>query len=383
MAAEYDVPPHEYTPLETLLLFHNLSTHGQHPSSFNLISNILLKNPLVCNDRTYDRGRLSADALREYAHRQLRDAHRQLKETGMDVAVGPVANGDGAHTGSPAIRRRSIKSPTASTTMLNGTESLSLIQTITTQLFESYKKSIITQIRKEEKRYLDAQRDIQEIKKGNWDDMLVKEEITRMKSVSESNSSRDNSIRSSPTPAGERRPSESEATPRAPTPNPPKQRSQPRALAPQPATPRTIVPQPTTPRTIVPQPTTPRAITAPLATHIATPVSATRASERPAFIAQHNPAVSMSTASAPQLLSAAISLPSPVPPRLHSFAFPAHQSPGSPLARTGSGPSRTPLPPPPQVVIPTLRATQVAASPAEQRQNNSNRVYHPLLSGKH
>jgi len=78
-----------YTPLEALLLFHYLSTHGTHPSSFALISQLILKNPVIKAEATFDRGRLSPDALREFYHDRLAEAESEFALSDRN------SNGDG------------------------------------------------------------------------------------------------------------------------------------------------------------------------------------------------------------------------------------------------------------------------------------------------
>jgi hypothetical protein len=160
--AEHDSP---YTLLETLLLFHNLTTHGPHPSSFSLISNILLKNPLVCTGETYDRSRLTPDALQQHYLLKLQEAQWESGE-------------DGPAVGGSLSKRRM--------TALQSFEAQKLINKLTLNLSEQYEKAIIQEIRDEENRYVQLQEELKEITAGLWNERLLREhhQRTRSRSVS-------------------------------------------------------------------------------------------------------------------------------------------------------------------------------------------------------
>lgn len=167
-----------YTPLETLLLFHNLSTHGTHPTSFPIISNILVRNPLVKNGETFDRGRLTPDALRDFYLLQLKEAESELGSGDGQV------NGDGGRTGSPAAaRKRKAKTPP---TALSNSDKTPLVKSLTSRLYEQYRSTIFRQICDDEKRYLQLERDIEDISAGLWDERLLRERSTRERSRSSS-----------------------------------------------------------------------------------------------------------------------------------------------------------------------------------------------------
>jgi len=166
----YDSP---YTLLETLLLFHNLATHGTHVTSFQLISGILLKNPLVCGDSAYDSHRLTPDALREHYFDTLKG----------EGAEGAALDGNGEGAAPTPVRRRKGKAKTPPTP-----DNLSVITKLTSEFYAQYKKAQYNYIREEEKRILQLQREIKEIAAGKWDERLERELRERTKTESRTSS---------------------------------------------------------------------------------------------------------------------------------------------------------------------------------------------------
>ena len=133
-----------YTLLETLLLFHNLSSYGTHSSSFLLISNELLKNPLIATSPLHDRGRLSPDALQSHYHRQLAQATAEIEaEEGKQNA---------AHQ-----------------------DQISLIARLTARFYDRWRRMVVREIREDEQRFVELKRETDEIMEGKWDEMLCGE----------------------------------------------------------------------------------------------------------------------------------------------------------------------------------------------------------------
>ncbi|CUS08992.1 unnamed protein product [Tuber aestivum] len=171
-----------YTPLESLLLFHYLSTHGTHPSSFALISQLILKNPVIKAEATFDRGRLSPDALREFYHVRLAEAESEF-------ALGDKNfNGDGK-PGSQTIPRKSKTE--IGTTALSEADKLRLVKVLTSRLYERYRKVSLRQIQELEERYQHLNNEIDQINEGIWDERLAKEEQARTRDRSKSRMSFD------------------------------------------------------------------------------------------------------------------------------------------------------------------------------------------------
>lgn len=183
-----------YTPLETLLLFYNLSTHGIHPTSFSLISNILVRNPLVKNGETFDRSRLAPDALKEFYLLQLREAELELGNGGDGQS-----NGDGGRQGSPATsRKKKAKTPPAA---LSNPDKTGVVKILTSRLYEKYRNTVFQQIRDDERRYAELERDISDISAGLWDERLLRENTAKVSSRSSSatpKSSKQKRVSSSP-----------------------------------------------------------------------------------------------------------------------------------------------------------------------------------------
>ncbi|KAF8416762.1 hypothetical protein EV426DRAFT_396872 [Tirmania nivea] len=144
-----------YTTLESLLLFHNLSTHGTHPSSFSVISNLLVENPLVCKSENFDRGRLSPDALREFYLYLLR----------REEAAGVGVNGVGAK--SAAIGNGSTNGETG-----DSVDTAKFTRKMRERFFAEYRERLRVLIKADEDRYTKLGEEIKEIEKGKWDDRL-------------------------------------------------------------------------------------------------------------------------------------------------------------------------------------------------------------------
>ncbi|PWW73880.1 hypothetical protein C7212DRAFT_365497 [Tuber magnatum] len=171
-----------YTPLESLLLFHYLSTHGTHPSSFALISQLILKNPVIKAEATFDRGRLSPDALREFYHVRLAEAESEFALSERNF------NGDGK-PGSQTISRKSKTKN--STTAPSEADKLRLVKVLTSRLYERYRKVSLRQIQELEERYQHLNHEIDEINEGKWDERLAREEQARTRDRSKSRMSFD------------------------------------------------------------------------------------------------------------------------------------------------------------------------------------------------
>ncbi|CAK3988487.1 hypothetical protein DOTSEDRAFT_67604 [Lecanosticta acicola] len=161
-----------YTPLETLLLFQALRADGVDSISFNRISEQLKNIPSIRNDRRYDGGRLSPDALRELYLTLLKDEVKRDLER--------QANGDNQLTNgdvSPASRKRKAPSPSLPT-VSEATKHSHLIPQLVTRLYTGFRQHYVdTAIRPLEKRYATIHEEISEIESGQWDERLQKKQV--------------------------------------------------------------------------------------------------------------------------------------------------------------------------------------------------------------
>ena len=144
-------PDAAYTLLETLLLFHNVSLHGTHSTSFLLISNELLKNPIISALSPDDPRRLSPDALQEHYRHQLTQATAEIEAEGGTV---------------------------------DGNDQIQLIAQITDRFYKKWRARLVKEIREEEEKVVRLQRECREIETGAWDERLVREAEARRRSES-------------------------------------------------------------------------------------------------------------------------------------------------------------------------------------------------------
>lgn len=153
-----------YTPLECLLLFQSLVTYGTDDKSFIQISDLLTNNAFVKDDDTYDAARLRSESLRELYLRLLRD-EMKAEEEGQE---------DGSQTGS---KKRKIASPVLPT-IKEAAQFKDKLPNLVDRLYARYMISMIEAIREDERRYAILQREVEEIKSGEWDERILKEDKT-------------------------------------------------------------------------------------------------------------------------------------------------------------------------------------------------------------
>ncbi|KAF2432014.1 hypothetical protein EJ08DRAFT_160142 [Tothia fuscella] len=162
-----------YTPLEALLLFQYLRSHGVASAAFNKISDLLRQDEQIRNGSSFDVGRLSPDALREFFA-------RLLKEEARSEAQALSAGGDG-HDGQngdvpPGSKKRKARSPSLPNTQeafSSGNENL--IPILIQKLYARYREHAIIEIREEERRYSHLKQEYADIKAGKWDARFQKD----------------------------------------------------------------------------------------------------------------------------------------------------------------------------------------------------------------
>ncbi|KAF2100070.1 hypothetical protein NA57DRAFT_55999 [Rhizodiscina lignyota] len=158
-----------YTPLESLLLFHALSVHGVDHASFRKVSDLLIHNQNIREDPKFDSGRLSADALSNFYLRLLKEEAKREVETPNGVQDG-LQNGDAT----PGSKKRKAASPILPTVQ-EASQHSHLIPQLINKLYSRYRSSQIREIREQERRYDELQKEVREIEAGQWDDRLKKE----------------------------------------------------------------------------------------------------------------------------------------------------------------------------------------------------------------
>ncbi|KAF2829815.1 hypothetical protein CC86DRAFT_367742 [Ophiobolus disseminans] len=163
-----------YTTLESLLLFQYLYAHGVGTSVFGKISDLLKQNPDITAHRYFQSGRLSPDALRNFYLERLR------KE--IDHEQG---DNDGDTNGDVANPRKRKKASPALPSVQESLQHQHLIPKLVNKLYASFRKEVTDQIRADEERYEKLQRELESIKRGDWDEQL-RERATAKTPVSQS-----------------------------------------------------------------------------------------------------------------------------------------------------------------------------------------------------
>ena len=162
--------PTAYTALESLLLFQALRAEGVIAHSvFSRISDQLKNIPLIRIDPSFDAGRLSPDALREFYLWLLKDEVKKDLVSQLENES-RLQNGDV----SPGSRKRKAPSPSLPT-VHEATKHAHLIPQLVMRLYTRYREHTIPEIREHERRYDALTREIGEIEAGKWDESLQRQ----------------------------------------------------------------------------------------------------------------------------------------------------------------------------------------------------------------
>ncbi|KAB5583519.1 hypothetical protein GE09DRAFT_303873 [Coniochaeta sp. 2T2.1] len=143
-----------YTPLESLLLFQSLLTHGIEAQSFLQTANLLQNNKLVKESDKYDASRLSPEALQELFLHLLREELKAESENTEKPDGGPGL--------SPNSRKRKLASPPLPT-LQEARQHLEKLPVLVDRLYARYRNDAIREIREEEERFDRLQREIHDI----------------------------------------------------------------------------------------------------------------------------------------------------------------------------------------------------------------------------
>ncbi|KAI1136557.1 hypothetical protein F5Y05DRAFT_390157 [Hypoxylon sp. FL0543] len=164
--------PAAYTPLEAFAVFQELNKNFQNGlvmGTFNRISETLKKTPVIYEQDNYDAARLSAESLQNLALHLLKEERKEDKR--RDAEASAEKNSAGL---SPTSRKRKIQSPPLSS-FQEAFEQPGRLQNIVEKLYVRFRDSIIKEIREDERRYEELQRELAEIERGEWDGRLAQE----------------------------------------------------------------------------------------------------------------------------------------------------------------------------------------------------------------
>jgi hypothetical protein len=159
-----------YTPLEALLLFQYLSNYGISPAVFSSVSDALKADNQIRAGNTFDPGRLSPDAIRDYFLRLLKEEARSEVQQSLGGAEHDGQNGDVL----PGSRKRKARSPSLPT-IQEAMKDAHHIPQLIRKLYARYREHAVVQIRDEERRYQHLKEQYAEIEEGAWDARLQKE----------------------------------------------------------------------------------------------------------------------------------------------------------------------------------------------------------------
>lgn len=166
-----------YTHLESLLLFQSLSFYGIGTHAFSKISDLLKSTPSITNDKKYQAGRLSPDALRNFYLALLTEELKSEQQNGQRDGEGQ--NGDFKNP-----KKRKASTPTLPTVQ-EAAQHQHLIPKLIEKLYVRYRTSITHEIRDDEDRYERLQRELQSLERGDRDQDLL-EKINGKASASRS-----------------------------------------------------------------------------------------------------------------------------------------------------------------------------------------------------
>ncbi|KAF2228304.1 Bromodomain-containing protein [Elsinoe ampelina] len=160
------ITPTRYTPLESLLFFQALRSQDLTSIDFGKISNELVTLPLVKNDASFDRDRLSADALQHLYLSLVKDEARD--DTSNTLTNGAILqNGDA----SPGSRKRKAVSPTLPSVEA-AAKHIYLLPQLVTKLYARYRDTIVAEIKQEEKDIDRLDQEIKQYERGEFDEKL-------------------------------------------------------------------------------------------------------------------------------------------------------------------------------------------------------------------
>lgn len=143
-----------YTPLESLLLFQSLLSHGIGDADFLRTSDLLKNNPLIKEGATYDARRLSPESLQELFLQLLREELDNEADT-------PDRPDSGL---SPNSKKRKLQPPPVPT-LKDARDHISRVPILADRLYARYRDHIVREIREDEERFDVLQGEIRDIER--------------------------------------------------------------------------------------------------------------------------------------------------------------------------------------------------------------------------
>lgn len=150
-----------YTPFESLLFFQFLNTLDSRPSSFAPISEVLTNNSFVRQNATFDKARLTPQALEEL-YTDLVQEELQKRE---GTPSGNGLNGYSSDAVNSNPKKRKIQDP-SSKQLLDGASYSTVIPTLVARLYARYKERATREIQEEERKYTKIKDEIKRLENG-------------------------------------------------------------------------------------------------------------------------------------------------------------------------------------------------------------------------
>ncbi|QSS61284.1 hypothetical protein I7I51_03457 [Histoplasma capsulatum] len=171
-----------YTPFESLLFFQFLSTLESRPSNFSPISELLTNNSFVRQNATFDKDRLTPQAL-EALYTKLVQEELQNRE---GTQSGHGSNGYNSDAANSNPKKRKIQDQ-SSKLVLDGASYSVVIPTLVARLYARYKERVTREIEDEEHKYARIKEEIKRLEDGEQlqntfskiDDPLTTSEIDK------------------------------------------------------------------------------------------------------------------------------------------------------------------------------------------------------------
>ncbi|KAI8959467.1 hypothetical protein F5Y11DRAFT_333134 [Daldinia sp. FL1419] len=164
--------PTSYTPLEAFALFQELKRNFQNGlviGTFSRVSETLKKTPLIYEQDDFDVDRLSPESLQGFALQLLREERKEERRRETEAAA--EKNNAGL---SPNSRKRKLQSPPLST--FQELEHADKLPNLVEKLYIRFRESLIKEIREDERRFDELQRELAEIERGEWDNRIIQEQ---------------------------------------------------------------------------------------------------------------------------------------------------------------------------------------------------------------
>ncbi|KAK2752162.1 hypothetical protein FQN55_008052 [Onygenales sp. PD_40] len=150
-----------YTPFESLLFFQFLATLDSRPTNFTPISELLTNNSFVQQNATFDRARLTPQALESLYSRLIQEElqNRDAKPS----QHGP--NGFSSDSVNP--KKRKIQDPSA-LPLPDGAAHSTVIPALVSRLYARYKERVTREIEEEERKYTQIRDEIKRLENGEY-----------------------------------------------------------------------------------------------------------------------------------------------------------------------------------------------------------------------